>query len=107
MLAMAPDRQTAQFLIEEYGDQINQLAVSLGLGLERVEFTVKASSNGHAPVAVVHNSENQGELESPITLNPKFTFESFVVGSCNQFAHAAAQSVAMNPSRAYNPLFIY
>jgi len=40
-------------------------------------------------------------------LNPRFTFDSFVVGACNQFAHAAAQSVAANPSRSYNPLFIY
>jgi chromosomal replication initiator protein len=40
-------------------------------------------------------------------LNPKFTFDSFVVGACNQFAHAAARSVASNPSRSYNPLFIY
>lgn len=46
-------------------------------------------------------------MESPITLNPKFTFESFVVGSCNQFAHAAAQAVATDPSRRYNPLFLY
>ena len=107
MLATAPDRQTAQFLVEEYGHQINRLAAALGLGLERVEFA--ASSNGHpaAAAAVLRNGESQGELESPVTLNPKFTFESFVVGSCNQFAHAAAQSVAMNPSRSYNPLFIY
>src|SRR5260370_23735138 len=42
-----------------------------------------------------------------INLNPKFTFDTFVVGSCNQFAHAAAQAVATNPSRTYNPLFIY
>ncbi len=41
------------------------------------------------------------------SLNPKFTFDSFVVGACNQFAHAAARSVATNPSRSYNPLFIY
>ena len=40
-------------------------------------------------------------------LNPKFTFDSFVVGACNQFAHAAARSVATNPSRSYNPLFLY
>jgi chromosomal replication initiation ATPase DnaA len=40
-------------------------------------------------------------------LNPKFTFETFVVGACNQFAHAAARSVATNPSRSYNPLFLY
>ena len=42
-----------------------------------------------------------------VSLNPRFTFDTFVVGSCNQFAHAAAQAVATNPSRSYNPLFIY
>ena len=40
-------------------------------------------------------------------LNPRYTFDSFVVGDCNEFAHAAAQSVAENPSKSYNPLFIY
>jgi chromosomal replication initiator protein len=40
-------------------------------------------------------------------LNPKFSFQNFVVGSCNQFAHAAAQAVANSPSKSYNPLFIY
>lgn len=42
---------------------------------------------------------------SPI--NPKFTFESFVVGSSNEFIYAAAKAVAENPGEAYNPLFIY
>src|SRR5207253_499159 len=58
------------------------------------------------PVIATH--ENGHELESTTNpLNPKFTFDSFVVGACNQFAHAAACSVAKNPSRSYNPLFIY
>ena len=40
-------------------------------------------------------------------LNPKYTFEKFVVGSCNQFAHAAAKATAEMPGTTYNPLFIY
>src|SRR5215468_8112102 len=44
---------------------------------------------------------------SEIPLNPKYSFETFVVGSCNQFAHAAALAVADSPSKTYNPLYIY
>jgi chromosomal replication initiator protein len=40
-------------------------------------------------------------------LNPRYTFEKFVVSSCNQFAHAAAMAVTEQPHRAYNPLYIY
>jgi chromosomal replication initiator protein len=40
-------------------------------------------------------------------LNPRYTFDSFVVSSCNQFAHAAALAVAEQPSNAYNPLYVY
>jgi chromosomal replication initiator protein len=59
---------------------------------------------------VDQNPPTQGRLDFESidnTLNPKYRFDTFVVGSSNQFAHAAALAVAERPSKAYNPLFLY
>jgi chromosomal replication initiator protein len=45
--------------------------------------------------------------EMSATLNPKYTFDSFVIGNSNRFAHAASLAVAESPAKAYNPLFLY
>ena len=52
-------------------------------------------------------SEENALVQSGSPINPKFTFESFVVGSSNELIYAAAKAVAENPGEAYNPLFIY
>ena len=52
-------------------------------------------------------TESRNKPSSVIALNDKYTFESFVVGSSNEIAHAACQAVADRPGQAYNPLFIY
>lgn len=99
LLVTVPDRHTIALIADEYGRQIDTLAATLGF--DRVQFMAEvANSTPGMP-------GSQTESESPVTLNPRFTFDNFVVGACNQFAHAAAQSVAANPSRSYNPLFIY
>ncbi len=55
-----------------------------------------------------NNGNKQTKLKSfPKGVNPKYTFERFVVGQFNQFAHAASIAVAKNPAKSYNPLFIY
>ena len=48
-----------------------------------------------------------GPISAPSGLNPRYTFETFIVGSSNQFAHAASRAVAEAPSRSYNPLYVY
>jgi len=55
------------------------------------------------PAAAVPNLPQPGSAG----LNPRYTFDTFIVGSSNQFAHAACRAVAEAPSRSYNPLFIY
>ncbi len=58
-----------------------------------------------------HYEKNQSALATKTafdpTLNSKYTFDSFVVGSCNQFAHAASLAVAEAPGKTYNPLYLY
>jgi chromosomal replication initiator protein len=54
-----------------------------------------------------HLDPNRPRREPDAKLNPKYTFETFVIGSSNRFAHAAAIAVAENPGKSYNPLTIY
>ena len=74
------------------------LAAVLGFDVE-VELVVPAAEKAEAPVLVEETVDTDGRYD--------FTFENFIKGPSNQFAYAAAQAVASNPSGAYNPLFIY
>ena len=110
-----PDETTQQWIQQEYGFQIWSVIQDLSLPVKHISYQVE-----HAPLAA---SVGIGSLDRPVEgrlpsaeprfentvswLNPRLTFESYVVGSSNQLAHAAAQAVAKAPSRSYNPLFIY
>ncbi len=59
------------------------------------------------PNPTVSVSQMTGKASQELVLNPNYTFENFIVGSSNQFAHASAAAVADLPARKYNPLFIY
>jgi chromosomal replication initiator protein len=96
-----PDEVTRNFLVDEYGALIRMAIHGLSLPITEVDYEILSSQK-------ISVSLDNSAFKSPIAaLNPKFSFENFVVGSCNQFAHAAAKAVATTPSRSYNPLFIY
>jgi len=69
----------------------------------QVDGKYKNSSNGHTANPVIFDSLTSVSTQ----FNPKYVFDSFIVGNGNRLAHAAAQGVAMNPGKIYNPLYIY
>src|SRR6059036_3555192 len=88
--------------------------------LQALQRAAEKCLGGHPQVSIVVDNAavtgwDQPAATTPATppagtagrLNPRYTFDAFVVGSSNQFAQAACQAVAELPSRAYNPLFIY
>jgi len=103
-----PDQVTKDFIQQEYGVQISSTIRELDLPVTSIVYVTEGAATQPAGPM----NPDVANVEPPFAssggqLNPRFDFENFVVGSCNQFAHAAAQAVARNPSRSYNPLFIY
>ena len=91
--------------LNDHIDVVLEAAQSAGIGKIDVIYITEKN-----PTEVTTNSPSQGKLDFDSidnTLNPKYTFDTFVVGSSNQFAHAAGLAVAEKPSKAYNPLFLY
>jgi chromosomal replication initiator protein len=107
LFVTVPDRETRSWLETEYAVIVRNGIRELGLPIRQVSYEAQPARGqvNQALAAVENGDADTTALAS--ALNPKFTFESFVVGACNQFAHAAARSVATNPSRSYNPLFLY
>jgi chromosomal replication initiator protein len=98
-----PNRVFAEWIETRHGELLAREAAAAGLpGLifrfDPAVSAVPMPPEGHATLPAAPRG---------IILNPRFTFDTFVVGSSNQFAHAAARAVAESPSRSYNPLFLY
>ena len=100
-----PDQVTREWIEQEYGAEIAQSIRELNLAIEKVVYTPKEAVVTNA---VVDSLQQEPLFTSVVNqLNPKFRFDNYVVGSCNQFAHAAARAVSNSPSKSYNPLFIH
>ncbi|MEK6665831.1 MAG: chromosomal replication initiator protein DnaA [candidate division NC10 bacterium] len=101
----APNKFSRDWLAEHYLPALAAAAQDCLGGNPQVSIVVDATPAPAPPVG------DDAALPPPTStasgLNPRYTFETFVVGSSNQFAQAACQAVAELPSKAYNPLFIY
>ncbi|HUQ92051.1 MAG TPA: chromosomal replication initiator protein DnaA [Bryobacteraceae bacterium] len=115
ILIRVPDEFAKDWMEVEYRDKVWAAIQFLKLPVKSVVYEV-ATATYHSPERSRRSSRSDPAppgsdplfLPTPGgQLNSKFTFDTFVVGSCNQFAHAAAVAVAGRPSRSYNPLFIY
>ena len=105
LFVRVPSKTFRDFYEQHFSGALQQALRALPLGIERIEFL-------EAPAAVPSKKGAQSQavfdFDSPLAqLNPRYKFETFIVGPSNQFAHAAADAVARNPSKAYNPLFLY
>ena len=105
LFVSVPDPARAPGWRREYGGLVKAAMEELGLPIRQVAYEPVPIRN--VQEQAITTVENSDPGQRGPSLNPKFTFDSFVVGACNQFAHAAATSVATNPSRSYNPLFLY
>src|SRR2546427_2396204 len=119
-----PNTVAKEWILSNYSLALEQCLKELSLSTDRIEWIVTASDQENRspgddskaePTNTGRNQRPETSLEAPInlsalsssSLNEKYTFGSFVVASCNRFAHAATQAVADGPGKTYNPLYIY
>ncbi|MFN8164387.1 MAG: DnaA/Hda family protein, partial [Solirubrobacterales bacterium] len=104
LILVAPDDRFLTTLEESYRPAVDRAIA----GLDGPGFEVLFSVDGEFDRADGGPAEPlRDDRDTESLLNPRYTFETFVVGSSNQFAHAAARAVAESPSHSYNPLFLY
>lgn len=108
---VVPSDLYIDWINENYLDDIHMAIERLGHPRMDISFLTRDQAPAPAPVAAVPVPDEPLDAAEAcrdvLKTNPKYTFGDFVVGSSNQFAHAAALAVAEAPSTSYNPLYLY
>jgi chromosomal replication initiator protein len=107
LIVRVPTRLFCKRLTETYGELLQAVLVEIGRPGLALEFICVESEPAAVAPATVSPQAKLDFDSSANQLNPRYTFDKFIVGSSNQFAHAAAVAVAEQPSKSYNPLFLY
>ena len=109
-----PNTLFKEWLTKHYAGVIAEALGEVKRGQLTIHFLADAQADpsgiplGSEEVAVLQQAPSAPLPQvTNVGLNPRYTFDSFIVGSSNQFANAACRAVAEAPSRSYNPLFIY
>jgi chromosomal replication initiator protein len=108
-----PSELFASWIRRNYSELIRSALRDISAPQLEVRFSPAASSPRQAPPAggaappPAAAPGRPADSPGPGALSPRYNFDTFVVSSCNQFAHAAALAVAELPSNAYNPLYVY
>lgn len=97
-----PDENFIDLIESRY---LNMLRFEIDEYLINIDYSLKMTSNNKIKKKKVSSPSSLSFIDQ--NLNNKYTFDTFVVGSNNKFAHAASLAVAENPSEVYNPLFLY
>jgi chromosomal replication initiator protein len=105
---LVPNAFFRDWIIENFEPLFRALLKDLAGTEVKIEYLIKKEEKAkkQAPTKKENTVKRPVQVHSDL-FNPKYTFESFVVGSSNQFANAACLAVANNPGKVYNPLFVY
>jgi chromosomal replication initiator protein len=109
LFVQIPSAVFRQVLTRTYGEIVKAVFHEIGVPNTRVQYvcTEEEPTVAAAPSAAPVKQSKLDFENSDHLLNLRYTFDSFVVGKSNEFAHAASRAVAEQPSKAYNPLFLY